>query len=54
VTGRIGALAAAYCLEQIGTMNHRYTLLEFIARYRKNFGDAPELKDLLGERGGNG
>jgi hypothetical protein len=28
-------------------MNHRYTLLEFAARYRENFGDAPELADLL-------
>ncbi len=47
VTGRLGALAATYCLEQVGTMNHRYTLPEFIARYRENFGDAPELEDLL-------
>lgn len=47
VTGRIGALAAAYCLEQVGTMNHRYTVAEFVARYRENFGDAVELEDLL-------
>jgi adenosine kinase len=47
VAGRIGALAAAYCLEQTGTMNHRYTLPEFVTRYRDNFGDAPELNDLL-------
>jgi adenosine kinase len=46
-TGRLGALAATYCLEQAGTMNHRYTLPEFVTRYRENFGDAPELKDLL-------
>lgn len=45
VTGRIGALAAAYCLEQVGTMNHRYTRAEFAARYRENFGDAKELAD---------
>ena len=51
VTGRIGALAATYCLEHVGTMNHRYTLAEFAARYRENFGDAPELEDLSnGER----
>ena len=49
VTGRLGALAATYCLEQVGTMNHRYTLPEFVARYRENFGDAPELEDLLNE-----
>ncbi len=46
VTGRLGALAATYCLEQVGTMNHRYTVAEFVARYRECFGDAPELKDL--------
>ena len=44
VTGRIGALAATYCLEQVGTMNHRYTVPEFVARYREVFGDAPELR----------
>ena len=47
VTGRIGALAATYCLEQVGTMNHRYTVPEFVARYREAFGDAPELQDML-------
>jgi adenosine kinase len=47
VTGRIGALAATYCLEQVGTMNHRYTVAEFIGRYRELFGDAPELADML-------
>ncbi len=47
VTGRIGALAATYCLEQMGTMNHRYTVPEFVARYREVFGDAPELEDML-------
>ncbi len=48
VTGRLGSLSAVYCLEQVGTMNHRYTLPEFVARYRENFGDATELDDLLG------
>jgi adenosine kinase len=47
VTGRIGALAATYCLEQVGAMNHRYTVPEFVARYRETFGDAPELEDML-------
>jgi len=53
VTGRLGSLAATYCLEQAGTMNHRYTLPEFVARYRESFGDAPELEDLLVGRQGN-
>jgi adenosine kinase len=47
ITGRLGALAATYCLEQIGTMNHHFTLPQFEARYRENFGDAPELEDLI-------
>ncbi len=51
VTGRLGALAATYCLEQVGTMNHRYTLPEFVARYRENFGDAVELEDMVSNMG---
>jgi adenosine kinase len=47
VIGRVGSLAATYCLERVGTMNHRYTVAEFAARYRETFGDAPELNDLL-------
>jgi adenosine kinase len=50
VTGRLGALAATYCLEKMGTMSHQYSLPEFAARYRDNFGDAPELEDLLKTR----
>lgn len=46
-TGRIAALAATYVLEQHGTQNHHYTLEEFAARYRRVFGDTPELKDLV-------
>jgi adenosine kinase len=53
VTGRLGALAATYCLEQVGTMNHHYTLQEFVARYREDFGDAPQLEDLLKRQGGH-
>jgi len=51
VTGRLGALAATYVLKHTGTMNHSYTLPEFVARYRENFGDTPELEDLLRARG---
>jgi adenosine kinase len=46
-TGRIAALAAAYVLEQHGTQDHRYTIEQFVGRYRRVFGDAPELEDLL-------
>jgi adenosine kinase len=48
-TGRIAALAATYALEEHGPQNHYYTRPEFVARYRQNFGDAPELADLAGE-----
>lgn len=44
-TGRIAALAATYVLEQHGTQNHRYSLTEFIARYRAVFGDTPDLEE---------
>jgi len=37
--GEVGALAAAYCLEQLGPQGHRYTLAEFAARFRQYFDD---------------
>ncbi len=47
ICGRLGALAATYCLEQRGTQNHAYTLAEFLSRYEANFGKTPELDVLL-------
>ncbi|HIC90167.1 MAG TPA: carbohydrate kinase family protein, partial [Anaerolineae bacterium] len=47
VSGRMGSLAATYALEQPGPQNHRYTVPEFVERYRRYFGDTPELADLL-------
>ncbi len=38
VCGRMGAVAASYCIEQYGTQNHRYTGEEFWARYDQAFG----------------
>ncbi|GAB6039083.1 carbohydrate kinase family protein [Fundidesulfovibrio butyratiphilus] len=35
---RMGAVAAAYCVEQHGTQEHTFTREEFQARYEKNFG----------------
>lgn len=46
-TGRIAALAATYVLEQHGTQNHRYSLEEFVTRYRAIFGDTPGLEELV-------
>ncbi len=46
-TGRIAALAATYVLEQYGTQNHRYSLAEFVARYRRVFGNTGGLEALV-------
>ncbi len=47
VCGKMGSLAAAYCLEQRGTQAHHYTVGEFMQRYRKNFDDQGALNALL-------
>jgi adenosine kinase len=44
--GKMGALAATYCLEQRGTQNHHFTKLEFIQRFRENNDDQGELDKL--------
>ncbi len=44
VTGRMGSVAAAYCLEEHGTQNHAYTYAQFLARYRAAFGSDGELQ----------
>lgn len=49
VTGRIAAIAAAYVIESPNPQPEPpYTRQEFAVRYRENFGNAPELQDLLG------
>jgi adenosine kinase len=45
VSGRLAAVAAAYVIEYPGPQPRPYTLQEFVARYRRNFGDTPELRD---------
>jgi len=45
--GKMGALAATYCLEAMGTQEHSYTPEEFIARFRKNFDDQKALDVLI-------
>ena len=44
--GQMGALAATYCLEQMGTQGHCYTPAEFINRFRQHFEDGGKL-DIL-------
>jgi adenosine kinase len=43
----MGAVSAAFVLEQKGTQNHRYTRAEFVARYRKHFDDDGGLLDAM-------
>jgi adenosine kinase len=46
--GKMGALAAVYCLETRGPQEHNYTLAEFVARYREHFDDQGQLDALVG------
>lgn len=46
VAGQMGAVAAAYVLEQKGTQNHHYTRTEFVARYREHFDDGGLLDEM--------
>jgi adenosine kinase len=45
--GQLGALAAAYCLEQVGPQAHHFTPAEFVARFRRHFDDRGQLDELL-------
>jgi adenosine kinase len=47
LAGRMGALAATYALEQVGPQGHRYTLADFVARFREHFDDDGALAMLL-------
>ncbi len=47
IAGRVGALAAAYVLEQVGPQNHHYTREAFVTRYRESFDDEGALDILL-------
>jgi adenosine kinase len=47
VAGRMGALAATYVLEEMGTQNHTFSPQEFVARYRQHFDDCGALDPLL-------
>ncbi|MCL4562870.1 MAG: carbohydrate kinase family protein [Chloroflexi bacterium] len=45
--GRMGALAATYCLEERGPQSHTYTPAEFVKRYKKEFGTSDRLETTL-------
>ena len=50
VIGKVGALCAAYTLENVGTQNHRFTPGEFVSRYRTEFDDNGALDSLITEQ----
>ena len=45
--GRVGALAATYCLETIGPQAQRYTRDEFIQRFESVFGADSRVREVL-------
>lgn len=47
IIGRMGALAATYVLEHVGTQNHYFTPASFVARYREHFDDEGALDILV-------
>jgi adenosine kinase len=47
ICGKMGALAATYCLESKGTQEHRFTIPEFISRFREQFDDRGILNVLI-------
>jgi adenosine kinase len=48
VVGRLAALTAVYAVEHHGPQQHAYTLQEFVARYRENFGASTDIDRLVG------
>jgi adenosine kinase len=45
--GKMGALAATYCLEAMGTQEHSYIPKEFVSRFREHFEDGGVLDKLI-------
>jgi len=44
---QMGALAATYCLEEMGTQTHCYCMKDFVTRFRTEFDDKSALDKLL-------
>jgi adenosine kinase len=45
--GQMGAVSAAYVLEEKGTQNHTYTRLQFVNRFRQHFDDKGLLDKMM-------
>jgi adenosine kinase len=50
ICGKMGALSATYCLEVMGTQEHKYTSQEFVTRFREHFRDGDKLDILIVEK----
>lgn len=50
LAGRMGAMCAAYVLEQVGPQGHRFTREAFVARFRAQFDDAGVLDAWLSQQ----
>lgn len=47
LAGEVGALCATYALEFVGTQNHRFSIEDFISRFRQFFDDEGQLDIFL-------
>lgn len=45
--GKMGSIAAAFCLEEKGTQSHHYSIAEFIDRYHQNFEKIDQIIEKL-------
>jgi hypothetical protein len=43
----MGALAATYCLETLGTQEHNYSAEDFVYRFREHFEDHGALETII-------
>lgn len=50
VCGQLGAVAATYAIESVGTQNHRYSVQEFVERYRQHYEEDGQLDTLLAKK----
>lgn len=50
IAGRIGSLAAAFVLENVGTQNHTFTIEDFVERYHREFNHDDGLLTILAGR----
>ncbi|MCL4360608.1 carbohydrate kinase family protein [Patescibacteria group bacterium] len=46
VCGQMGAVAAVYTVEKYGTVTHSYTKVQFIKRYKENYGEVISMDSL--------